>query len=327
MKTKIPLCGLAMAVVLQLGMLAGSAQTNRYLFSGSEMNITLNPGTYIITAYGALGGSSYSGDDLGLGAEMSGEFNFSTSTTLTLLVGGSGAFAQYASGGGGGGGGDEFHFAGGAGNVSTNGSYGIGGVPGGTGGGGGDSGEGGGGLLDNYGGGGGGFLGNGGGGVAGGNSFENGGYGGGHYYGGQHTLGGFGGGGGGGYSGGGGGVYSFGVLTGNGGGGGSIIDSSAIANLAEVSGTNSPDNPYAGEIIITALPPPLSITADGANVVLTWPAADTGFTTTGYQVESTTNLVPPVVWQTNSTPPIVIGGQDVIISPIAGSQQFFRLKQ
>jgi Family of unknown function (DUF5343) len=110
-----------------------------------------------------------------------------------------------------------------------------------------------------------------------------------------------------------------------GGGGGSIIDSSAITNLAEVSGILSPDEPYNGEIIITALPPPLSITADGANVVLTWPAADTGFTTTGYTLESATNLVPPVAWQTNSAAPIVIGGQDVVINPITGTQMFFRL--
>jgi hypothetical protein len=38
---------------LQLGVLAGSTQTNIYLFSGSVTNITLPPGTHIITAYGA----------------------------------------------------------------------------------------------------------------------------------------------------------------------------------------------------------------------------------------------------------------------------------
>src|ERR1022692_2600269 len=91
MKTKNTLCGLAMTVVLQLGMLAGSAQTNLYLFSGTETNITLPPGTYIITAYGAIG--ELASDDGGfpfggLGAEMSAEFNFSSPTTLTLLVGG-----------------------------------------------------------------------------------------------------------------------------------------------------------------------------------------------------------------------------------------------
>src|ERR1017187_8690019 len=108
------------------------------------------------------------------------------------------------------------------------------------------------------------------------------------------------------------------------GGGGSIIDSSAIQIVTELPGVNYRAN---GKIVIVAVPPPLAIIADGANVVLTWPVADTGFTTTGYRLESTTNLVPPVAWQTNSTAPIVIGGQDVIISPVSGSQQFFRLTQ
>jgi hypothetical protein len=72
------------------------------------------------------------------------------------------------------------------------------------------------------------------------------------------------------------------------------------------------------------VPPTLSIIADGANLVLTWPDAATGFTT-GYTLESATNLLPPVAWQTNSTPPIVIGGQNVVTNPISGSPQFFRL--
>ena len=49
-------CGVV--AVLQLGQLAGSAQTNTYLFTGSETNITLSPGTYKIVAYGAQGGSA-----------------------------------------------------------------------------------------------------------------------------------------------------------------------------------------------------------------------------------------------------------------------------
>src|ERR1700690_2453496 len=109
MKSKNVLRGLAIAVALQLGMLAGSAQTNIYLFSGSKRNITLPPGTYIITAYGAPGaypsliyiGSFWGGN----GAEMSAEFNFSTSTTLTLLVGGGGGGTISGDPGGGGGGG------------------------------------------------------------------------------------------------------------------------------------------------------------------------------------------------------------------------------
>jgi hypothetical protein len=314
MKSKNVLCGVAIAVVLHLGVLAGSAQTNTYLFTGSETNITLNPGTYIITAYGAPGGSYWEGG--GLGAEMSAEFKFSASKTLTLLVGGGGyAYGGGGAGGGGGSfvvigstplviaggggaGGDSYYGGygyGGNGNVSTNagagdgtGDYSVGGAGGTAGGGGG-----GGGNLPTYGqgpslgysgGGGGGFLGNGFGGYPlttnGGDSFETGGNGGSGYFYGSGGFGGGGGGGsdgsgfgggggGGGYNGGGGGGggcfdCSDGGFGGNGGGGGSIIDSSAITNLTEVSGTNSPDDPYNGEIIIIAVPTPLVITTDAA---------------------------------------------------------------
>jgi len=269
MKSKTILCGFSIAVALQLGVLAGSAQTNLYLFSGSETNITLNPGTYIITAYGAPGGIG--GTYARYGAEMSAEFNFSTSTTLTLLVGGGGSYGAGGGGGSfvvngstplviaGGGGGGGLAGSGGNGNVSTHGGSGDG-SPGGIDGGGGGSSNG----YD--GGGGGGFLGNGGGtGVAdGGSSFENGGNGGNSAYG----YGGFGGGGGGGYySGGGGGGYSGGGGGDgdvSGGGGGSIIGSSAIAILNEVSGVASPDDPLSGEVIIISVPTPIRIITTGA---------------------------------------------------------------
>ena len=94
MKSKNAPWGFSIAVIFQLGVLAGFAQTNIYLygFPWSETNITLNPGTYYITAYGAQGGNATingtSGGTGGIGAEMEGEFNFTTATTLTLLVGG-----------------------------------------------------------------------------------------------------------------------------------------------------------------------------------------------------------------------------------------------
>ena len=107
MKSRSTLCGLAVAVILQLDVLAGSARADIYTYTGSMTNVTLNPGTYIITAYGAGGGwygNTFSG---GVGAEMSAEFNFSTPTNLTLLVGGLGdlAYTFYKGNGGGGGGG------------------------------------------------------------------------------------------------------------------------------------------------------------------------------------------------------------------------------
>jgi hypothetical protein len=276
MKPKISLCVPYIAVVMHFGLLAGSAQTNKYLFTGSETNITLNPGLYYITAYGARGGhdAPYSG---GLGAEMKGEFSFTTRTTLTLLVGGAGGTYAYA-GAGGGGGGAGFSGGGSAGNIGTDGNSGFGhygyyhGGTGGTGGGGGgysgSNGGGGGGGGGYYGGGesssgagGSSFVGGGG----GGSGANSGGYGGGG--GGGASAGG--GGGGGGYSGGGGGGGYSGSPNG-GGGGGSIIDSSAIAVLAEVSGVASPDGSPNGEIIVTTIPITLNYHVIGGKLVLDW---------------------------------------------------------
>src|SRR5258708_2034494 len=93
MKSKTTLCGVAIAAVLELGLLAGSARAAPYLYSGSMTNVTLNPGTYIVTAYGAPGGGYVNALVGGLGAEMSAQFDFSTSTNLTLLVGGRGDLA------------------------------------------------------------------------------------------------------------------------------------------------------------------------------------------------------------------------------------------
>jgi hypothetical protein len=274
--------GCAVALVLQFGVLVGYAQTRNYLYSGSKLTVTLNPGLYAITAYGAQGGSCYQSAG-GLGAEMAGHFYFTTETTLTLLVGGvgrngSGQFGSGGVGGGGsfvvngstplvvaGGGGGGGAAGSNAGNIDTSGGYGgyAGGVGGISGGGGQGSG-----LT----GGGGGFSGNGwdySGNFSCGRSFLNGGAGGGN---GNGGFGGGGsgassqaGGGGGGYSGGGGGghgefndFYGFG-----GGGGGSIIHSSAIKVLARVLGVASPDGSPNGEIIISVVPEPSTFTLAG----------------------------------------------------------------
>ena len=72
MKTNNVLGGISMtvAIVMQMGVLAASAQTNKYLFTGTETNITLAAGTYLITAYGAQGGNCTS--DGGGGDGVSG---------------------------------------------------------------------------------------------------------------------------------------------------------------------------------------------------------------------------------------------------------------
>ena len=46
----------------------------------------------------------------------------------------------------------------------------------------------------------------------------------------------------------------------------------------------------------------------------------------GFTLEFATNLVSPAVWQTNSTAPVVISGQNVVTNPITGTQMFYRLQ-
>jgi hypothetical protein len=71
--------------------------------------------------------------------------------------------------------------------------------------------------------------------------------------------------------------------------------------------------------------PQLTIAPSAASVVLLWPTNNAGYDYTGFTLQSTTNLVPPVVWSTNGPPPVVIGGQNLVTNPITGPQQFYRL--
>jgi uncharacterized repeat protein (TIGR03803 family) len=68
--------------------------------------------------------------------------------------------------------------------------------------------------------------------------------------------------------------------------------------------------------------PQLTIIRSGADVVLTWPTDAAGFA-----LQSTTNLVSPAVWITNSPAPVVVNGQNIVTNPVSGIQKFFRLSQ
>jgi len=81
-----------------------------------------------------------------------------------------------------------------------------------------------------------------------------------------------------------------------------------------------------GTVFRLSFPPQLSISPSGPNIILTWPTNVAGFDYSGYTLQSTTNLAPPV-WTTNSPPPVVINGLNTATNPISGTQQFFRLSQ
>jgi uncharacterized repeat protein (TIGR03803 family) len=75
-----------------------------------------------------------------------------------------------------------------------------------------------------------------------------------------------------------------------------------------------------GTVFRITLPPLLSITLSGTNVLLSWPT-----NAAGYTLEWATNLVSPIAWNASLTVQGVSGGQNVVTNPISGSQMFYRL--
>jgi len=76
-----------------------------------------------------------------------------------------------------------------------------------------------------------------------------------------------------------------------------------------------------GTVFALGLVPSLGIVPAGNQVVLSWPTWAPHF-----RLQTTTNLASPG-WTTNSTPPVVVNGQNTVTTPISGTQQFFRLSQ
>src|ERR1035437_856594 len=68
--------------------------------------------------------------------------------------------------------------------------------------------------------------------------------------------------------------------------------------------------------------PTLTIVPSGTNVILTWPANAAGFA-----LQSTTNLVSPVIWTNVSPAPVVVNGQYAVTNPASGTKKFYQLSQ
>jgi len=105
---------------------------------------------------------------------------------------------------------------------------------------------------------------------------------------------------------------------------GLILSDNTLYGTASQGGTNNNNGTVfslslglvaAGETQLTIIP-------SGADIILAWATNATGFT-----LEFATNLVPPVVWNTNSAAPVVINGQNTVTIPNSGTQMYFRLSQ
>jgi hypothetical protein len=68
--------------------------------------------------------------------------------------------------------------------------------------------------------------------------------------------------------------------------------------------------------------PALAIQLSGTNAVMAWSTNAFGF-----NLQYATNLSPPVVWNTLSTTPSVVNGQNVLTNMLSGTLMYFRLSQ
>jgi len=77
-----------------------------------------------------------------------------------------------------------------------------------------------------------------------------------------------------------------------------------------------------GAVFALGLVPSLDIAMTNNQVILSWPTWAPNF-----DLQSTTNLNPPTVWNGVSPLPATIGGQNIVTNPISGTQMFYRLYQ
>lgn len=110
--------------------------------------------------------------------------------------------------------------------------------------------------------------------------------------------------------------------------GGSVFyEDSSLSTILVLNGTTGWGSKYDG---IATAPctscglgaPELGILLSGTNVLVGWSTIYSGFT-----LQFTTNLSPPVIWSTVSPPPFIVGTLFAVTNPIAGSKKFYRLSQ
>jgi uncharacterized repeat protein (TIGR03803 family) len=101
-----------------------------------------------------------------------------------------------------------------------------------------------------------------------------------------------------------------------------ILSGNTLYGTAHLGGTSA-----AGTVFSLSFAPQLTIIRSGANVNLTWPTNVAGFTYAGFTLQSTTNLVSPVIWTNASPGPVVVNGQNAVTNPSSGTQKFYRLSQ
>ncbi len=105
-----------------------------------------------------------------------------------------------------------------------------------------------------------------------------------------------------------------------------VLSGYTLYGTAETGGNSGNGDSGNGTIFSLSFLPKLTIIPSGPYVLVTWPTNYAGFDYTGFTLQSTTSLLSPV-WTTVSPGPVVIGGQNVVVNTVSGTQQFYRLSQ
>ena len=74
--------------------------------------------------------------------------------------------------------------------------------------------------------------------------------------------------------------------------------------------------------LIVATPPQLTLLLSGTNLMISWPTS-----ASGYQLQSTSTLVPPVAWSAVTQTLSTNGTTISVVVPVSGGRQFFRLQK
>jgi uncharacterized repeat protein (TIGR03803 family) len=109
---------------------------------------------------------------------------------------------------------------------------------------------------------------------------------------------------------------------------GLILSGNTLYGMADTGGVvNFPNNGQGSGLVFSlSFPPQLALIPSSPYVILTWPTNYAGFDYSGFTLQSTTNLGSSAVWSTNSPPPVVIGGENMVINTTtSGKQRFYRL--
>ena len=86
-------------------------------------------------------------------------------------------------------------------------------------------------------------------------------------------------------------------------------------------------DPNLGTVFSLSFRPQLTIASSGPNVILSWPTNVGGFDCSGFNLQSTSNLISSTIWSTNSPAPVVVNGQKTVAAAISSQRRFYRISK